>query len=280
MSTSKGDVKSFWNKNSCGEELYLQAKDASGYRNQLATRYRLEPFIPGFAEFDRFKGKNVLEIGVGLGADHQSFAEAGAILHGVDLTERAIEHTRNRFALLGLESNLRVGDAESLPFGDKQFDLVYSWGVLHHSPDTPQAIREVFRVLKPGGSARIMIYYKYSLVGFMLWLRYGLMRGRPFLSLKEVYSRYLESPGTKAYSIPEAEALFCDFSDVELSTVLTHGDLLSSAAGQRHRGICLSIARRIWPRWLIRSLFRKNGLFLLIKATRSDSLPTRGIESE
>ncbi len=78
------------------------------------------------------KGLKVLEVGVGLGADHQQFADAGAELYGIDLTEKAVEHTRKRLAYLGLESNLSVGDAEDLDFPDESFDLVYSWGVLHH----------------------------------------------------------------------------------------------------------------------------------------------------
>lgn len=269
--TEKESVHEFWNENSCGEQLYLSSEDQQGYANQLKERYRLEPFIPAFAEFSTCGGKQLLEIGVGLGADHQSFAEAGAVMHGVDLTERAISHTKRRFEILGLKSALRVGDAENLPFEKEQFDVVYSWGVLHHSPNTPSAIQEVLRVLKPGGSARIMIYYKYSLIGLMLWFRYGLMRFRPFMSLAEVYSKHLESPGTKAYTYREAEDLFEDFDDIEIDSVLTHGDLLTSAAGQRHRGPLLTIARRIWPRWFFKTFFGKNGLFLMIKATKSAS---------
>jgi ubiquinone/menaquinone biosynthesis C-methylase UbiE len=102
---------------------------------------------------------------VGLGADHQRFAEVGADLYGIDLTERAVEHTRRRLAMFGLASHLFVGDAEALSFPDGYFDVVYSWGVLHHTPDTPKAVSEMYRVLKPGGTARIMLYHKWSLVG-------------------------------------------------------------------------------------------------------------------
>ena len=89
-------------------------------------------------------------MGVGLGADHQRFAAAGARLTGVDLTERAIEHTRQRLAASGLSSQLQTADAENLPFANNSFDIVYSWGVLHHSPNTPKAVDEVWRVLRPG----------------------------------------------------------------------------------------------------------------------------------
>jgi len=210
----------------------------------------------------------VLEIGVGLGADHQRFAEAGAELWGIDLTERAVEHTRRRLAAFGLSSTIAVGDAEALDFPDESFDQVYSWGVLHHSPNTPKAIAEVWRVLKPGGRANIMIYHKWSMVGLMLWGRYALIGLRPWLSLTEVYARYLESPGTKAYSISEARKLFSAFKEVRIKTVLTHGDLLESGAGQRHQGVLLTLARKLWPRRLIQRFFPHAGLFMLIDAEK------------
>ncbi len=261
-------VHDFWDAASCGEGLYLDAADLDGYREQSRKRYILEPYIEEFADFSNCAGLSVLEIGVGLGSDHQRFAEHGAVLSGVDLTSRAVEHTKRRFAATNNSSKLSVGDAENLQFPDRSFDLVYSWGVLHHSPDTMGAISEVWRVLKPGGRAKIMIYNKFSVVGFMLWVRYGLMKFRPGLSLEKIYSNYLESPGTKAYSIKSARDMFSQFNDVSIRTVLTHGDLLESEAGQRHRGILLSVARYVWPRRIIRSLFPKSGLFMLIEARK------------
>ena len=151
MNDDKAQVHAFWDRASCGEELYLAGEGQDAYRAQAETRYALEPYIPDFAGFAVARGLRVLEIGVGLGADHQRFAEAGAELWGIDLTARAVEHTRRRLAAFGLASHLAVGDAERLEFPDETFDLVYSWGVLHHSPDTPKAIAEVRRVLKSGG---------------------------------------------------------------------------------------------------------------------------------
>jgi len=205
---------------------------------------------------------------VGLGADHQRFAEAGARLTGIDLTPRAVEHTRRRLALFGLSSDLSVGDAEALEFPDASFDVVYSWGVLHHSPDTPGAIDEVWRVLKPGGIARIMIYHTWSMIGIMLWVRYALLRLRPWTSMRTLYARHLESPGTKAYSIAEARWLMRRFESVRIRTVLTHGDLLSSGAGQRHGGPALTMARALWPRRLIQTMLPRAGLFMLIEARK------------
>jgi SAM-dependent methyltransferase len=266
MNDAKQAVHDFWNDASCGEQLLLEAADREGFRKQMALRYRLEPFIEGFADFEGARDLDVLEVGVGLGADHQRFAEAGARLTGIDLTERAVEHTQRRFELFGLRPDVRVADAEALPFADACFDLVYSWGVVHHSPDTPRAVDEIWRVLRRGGRAKLMIYHKHSLVGYMLWLRYAALAGRPWRSLADVYAHHLESPDTKAFTVPEARALFHRFTDVRISTVLTHGDLLESGAGQRHGGWLLSTARRVWPRRLLRRALPGHGLFMLIEA--------------
>lgn len=269
MEKLKLDVKEFWNEGSCGEELYFKgSNEMEAYNNQAAIRYSLEPYIIPFANFEDAKNKKVLEIGVGLGADHQKFAEAHAHLYGIDLTERAIQNTARRLSLFGLNSQLQVGDAERLDFCDNFFDIIYSWGVIHHSPDTPAAVKEIYRTLKPGGEARIMIYHKKSFVGYMLWIRYALFRLQPFTSLKEIYSKYLESPGTKAYSVKEAEELFNGYTSVSIETVLTHGDLLTSEAGQRHKGFFLTVARKLFPRFLVKKLFPGHGLFMLIKAKK------------
>jgi SAM-dependent methyltransferase len=267
-SNEKNLIRDFWDRASCGEELYLRSLDIEGYRAQSQQRYALEPFIEIFARFEEARDLKVLEIGVGLGADHQRFAEAGADLTGIDLTRRAVAHVARRFVAFGLPWKLVTGDAENLPFKDGTFDIVYAWGVIHHSPDTAQAAREILRVLKPGGHFRVMIYHTYSMVGAMLWLRYALLRLRPLTSLAEIYAKYLESPGTKAFTTEKATALFSGAEHVRVSKVLTHGDLLTSAAGQRHHGLLLTLARRIWPRALIRRLMPGFGLFLLIEGCR------------
>ena len=268
MMTSKEEVRKFWDDAACGEKLLLEDVALEGFRKQAGKRYALEPYIVPFADFNNVRGKKVLEVGVGLGADHQRFAESGAALTGIDLTPRAVNLTRQRFEKLGLESKLEVGDAENLIFEDNSFDVVYSWGVIHHSPDTKKAANEIYRVLRPGGACKVMIYHRYSLVGFMLWLRYALLRGRPLTSLDAIYANYLESPGTKAYSEAQARYLFAAFENVTIHIELTHGDLLTSQAGQRHQGTMLNIARLIWPRWLFRIFFPRNGLFMLVQATK------------
>jgi hypothetical protein len=102
----------------------------------------------------------------------------------------------------------------------------------------------------------------------MLWVRYALLGLRPWLSLREVYARYLESPGTKAYSIGEARALLAGFSEITTRIVLSHADLLEIAGRAAHQGGLLSLARRIWPRTLIRRFLPGLGLFMLIQARK------------
>jgi ubiquinone/menaquinone biosynthesis C-methylase UbiE len=262
-------VGAFWERASCGEVYADGTTERDRFEAQARARYEMEPFIFPFARFEEAAGRDVLEIGVGMGADHLEWARARPrTLTGVDLTERAVEHTRRRLSLYGFDARVRTADAERLPFADASFDIVYSWGVLHHTPNTPGAIDEVWRVLRPGGAARVMVYHTHSIVGYLLWARYGLLAGRPGRSLADVYASHLESPGTKAYTEDEARRLFARFSRVTTQVALSNGDLLEGAAGQQHQGAALSLARRVWPRGLIRRLAPRRGLFLMIDAVK------------
>jgi ubiquinone/menaquinone biosynthesis C-methylase UbiE len=272
----KEAVRDFWDRASCGEEAYALGEDERAQlETQARIRYELEPYLSPFAKFASARGKDILEIGVGMGADHLRWAQAQPhSLTGVDLTPRAVAITQARLAHARLTSALQVADAEALPFAANSFDGVYSWGVLHHSPNTPQAFREVARVLRPGGWARIMVYHTYSLTGLMLWARFALLRGRPFTSLASIYSQYLESPGTKAYTVREGRKL-CQQAGLEPMRVwvqLNHGDLLQGVVGQRHRagltGKVLAVAQRLWPRWFFTTFTPFLGLYLMIEAEK------------
>src|SRR5262249_29884415 len=125
-------------------------------------RYTKEWHIPAAADFAAARGLRVLEIGCGLGTDGAQFAKAGAPYTGVDLTEAAIALAQKRFQFCELPGTFRTADAENLDFADDSFDLVYSHGVLHHTPDTARAVQEVRRVLRPGGRAVVMLYHRNS----------------------------------------------------------------------------------------------------------------------
>ncbi|HVG18894.1 MAG TPA: class I SAM-dependent methyltransferase, partial [Blastocatellia bacterium] len=238
-----------------------------------AARYTLEPYILPFADFQSARGKSVLEIGVGAGADFQNWCEHASHVTGVDLTESAISLTRERMGLNSISQEkytLLTGDAENLPFEDNSFDLVYSWGVLHHTPNTRKAFEEVFRVLKPGGVVKAMIYHVPSWGGLMLYLRYGLARGNPNLTMKQAIFSHLESPGTKAYTLEEARSFLGEvgFSRIEVAAKLSLGDLLTLKPSSKYSSPVYKTAWRIYPRWLVRLMGDRYGLNLLIDATK------------
>ena len=129
----------------------------------LAHRYGMYPHIPVVAEFESFAGKKVLEVGVGQGVDHYMFAKNGAHLHGVDLTPKHCEITKLFLETFNLTSDIHNSDACELPFPDASFDHVYSCGVLLLIEKIDLAIAEIWRVLRPGGTATIMLYNKRSI---------------------------------------------------------------------------------------------------------------------
>jgi SAM-dependent methyltransferase len=203
------DVYEYWQAQSCGTVHAASPAGTRAYYAEIeAARYRLEPFIRSFAEFGRWRDDRVLEIGIGSATDFVSFARAGARLSGVDLTPAAAEHAKRRLQLEDLDANVAVSSGESLPYADASFDLVYSWGVIHHAEHPAKVVREARRVLAPGGEFRGMLYGRHSWVAFGLWLRHALMMGRPWRSLTDVVAEHMESPGTRAYTRGEIASLF------------------------------------------------------------------------
>lgn len=205
----KQEVKNYWNKAAYGTEFINLKKFSKEYFEAIEEfRYTIEPEIFAFAQFTRFHGKQVLEVGVGAGSDFLQWVRAGAVAYGIDLTEEAIAHVRHRLMLYNLHAHdVRIGDAESIPHPSNQFDLVYSWGVIHHSPNTQKSLDELIRVAKPGGQIKIMIYNRKSLFAFYQYLNHALLRGKPFKSFKRVLYFHQESLGTQAFTMAEAKQL-------------------------------------------------------------------------
>jgi SAM-dependent methyltransferase len=221
----KERVRAYWEAEPCNTDLASSPPGTKAFYDEVEReRYRVEPFIPAFAQFERWRDRDVLEIGVGLGTDFVRFVRAGARATGVDITRASVDAVRERLALEELDANVVVADAEALPFGDGSFDLVYSWGVLHHTPETRRAVEEVRRVLRPDGEARVMLYGRRSWVALRSWLRWAALRGRPWQSFSHVLATRIESPGTKAYTPRELRRLFDCFSDVELHPFVTAYD--------------------------------------------------------
>ena len=261
-------VAAHWEAEPCGTRD-LPPDDRRRFFAQLEReRYELEPYIRRFANFEAGRGKRVLEIGVGAGTDFVQWVRAGAIATGVDLTSRGVELTRERLALEGLSADVRQANAEALPFPDGSFDHVYSWGVLHHSPDTPRAIAEVHRVLRPGGTATVMIYHRHAWVPMTVWALHGPLKGRPSLSVSQAIAEHLESPGTKAYTRAEADRLFSAFADARIRTGLSHGDLLEMRPGAQYASGAYRVLWRLYPRWLVRALGDGWGTNLVVDARK------------
>ena len=249
----KERVRAFWQENPCGTK-FADAPPGSKKFYELVEehRYTKEWHIPAAAGFAQTNNLRVLEIGCGLGTDGAQFAKAGADYTGIDLTDAAVELSRRRFEISNLKGAFRTADAEQLDFPDNSFDLVYSHGVLHHTPDIERAIAEVHRVLKPGGRAVVMLYHRDSYnyrINISLLRRAGvhllkwnaglklvqLVTGEPESSLRE-HSRRLNSdnsylssqeflsqntdgagnPLARVFSRSEAARLFRNFSQTTL----------------------------------------------------------------
>src|SRR6266851_7293665 len=252
----KERVRAFWQAHPCGTKFSDAEMGTREFFERIeAHRYAKEWHIPEAANFAAARGLRVLEIGCGLGTDGAQFALAGANYIGVDLTEASVELARKKFELSGLRGEFRVADAENLDFADDSFDLVYSHGVLHHTPDTRQSVREIHRVLKPGGRAIVMLYHRGSYnyrIGIRVLRRAGAnllksesgikivnrLTGEPMESLRD-HARLLKAstnghvasdeflshstdgagnPLARVYSRREARELFKYFQKVELHT--------------------------------------------------------------
>ena len=289
----KERVRAFWQANPCG----VKFGDAPPGTRQFyelveAHRYTKEWHIPIAADFQSARGLKVLEIGCGLGTDGAQFAEAGANYTGVDLTEAAVALSRKRFELFDLQGKFQTADAEGLDFEDETFDLVYSHGVLHHTPDIEKAVREIHRILRPRGRAVVMLYHRGSYnyrVNISVLRRAGAhllkcepgirlvnkVTGEPIDSLRQ-HARLLKTekesylkpeeflsqntdgagnPLARVYSRWEARELFKDFSEVTLKTHFLDKRWLP-------------VIGRLLPRSLERRLAARWGWHLWIYATK------------
>ena len=246
---NKKNVKDFWTRNVCQADLPKAEKGSKEFFDEVegiryCYHYHLMPL------FDRMvseagAGSRLLEIGCGMGSDLLQLARRGFRVTGVDLTEAGIELAKKRFDIYGQQAELRVADAENLPFADSTFDVVYSFGVLHHTPDTPKSIKEVHRVLKAGGKAYIMLYYRPSLNYLAHYLT-----GVPFDGSKRD-----KCPVERAYNKCEIREMFADFGSVSIGI-----DYLF--------GTGWGIVNTVTPKFLHRLLGRVVGWHAMIEAAK------------
>jgi len=228
LELEKQHAREQWTNDPCGSTYVRDQELGTREFFEAVEQHRYSeyaPWMPEVMEFQNFAGSDLLEIGCGMGTDLLQFARGGAHCTGVDITPRSIEITRHRFALYNQTGSFLLSDAEHLPFLPESFDVVYSNGVLHHTPDTQGSIDEVHRVLRKGGTAKIMVYHRNSLNYWVeIVARRGLL-GAEFLrgrSAEEIMSRVIECsehdarPLVKVYSRKQALKLFRRFADVHI----------------------------------------------------------------
>lgn len=218
----KASMQAHWGASPCGSNTADERLRGREYFDEIERhRYRTHPWLLEAIQGFNIAGKDVLEIGFGMGTDHLAMARRGGNMHGIDFTPRNLEVTRERFALYGQSSELRTGDAENLPYPDGSFDFVYSFGVIHHSPDTTRIVSEIRRVLRPGGRCFVAVYHRNSV--FFFWAVFGvqyLLHGGWLRRTLEQQISLIEYPNTsedlvvRLFRRDEFAAIFRDFRDV------------------------------------------------------------------
>lgn len=208
-------VRAYWNRRPCNIRHSNKPVGTRAYFDEVeARKYFVEPHIPGFAEFERWRGKKVLEIGCGIGTDSINFARAGAHVTVIDLSDESLELCKERFQVFGLKAHFYAGNAEHLSeiVPPEKYDLIYSFGVIHHTPHPEQVFEQLKQYCKPGTELRIMLYTKWSWKVFWIILGYG--KGA-FWRTDELVRTYSEaqtgSPITYYYSFNGVRHLMHDF---------------------------------------------------------------------
>jgi 2-polyprenyl-3-methyl-5-hydroxy-6-metoxy-1,4-benzoquinol methylase len=213
-------VRAYWNRRPCNIRHSTKPIGSREYFDEVeARKYFVEPHIPKFAEFERWRGKKVLEIGCGIGTDSINFARAGAEITVVDLSDESIDLCKKRFEVFGLKGNFYSGDAEHLSefLPVEKYDLVYSFGVIHHTPHPERVFEQIKLYCKPETELRVMLYSKWSWKALWILAIYG--KGA-FWRADELVRTYSEaqtgSPVTFSYSFDGVRRLMHDYDVVKI----------------------------------------------------------------
>jgi 2-polyprenyl-3-methyl-5-hydroxy-6-metoxy-1,4-benzoquinol methylase len=189
------NVKDYWNARPCNVRHSTAEIGTEEYFDQVeARKYFVEPHIPGFAEFERWQGKNVLEIGCGIGTDTINFARAGATVVAVDLSSESLALAKRRADIFGVSDKIRFFEANAEELSKyvppQNFDLVYSFGVIHHSPSPESIVEEVSKNFTSKGSTlKLMVYHRRSWK--VLWM--ALQENIHFAGLDQTIAKHSEA---------------------------------------------------------------------------------------
>ena len=268
FSQKKESVPAHWNRTPCGSGRYLDEYEPGTldfFDAVRRSRYQVtDRWIPRTVDFASARGGRVLEIGFGMGSDLLSWAEGGAEVHGIDVTEEHLRLARLNFELHGRKADLKFGDAAMIAFPDNHFDVVYSNGVLHHTPETVRCIGEAWRVLKPGGRLILALYHRWSAYHLVTLLLYrGILRGElrrlgydGLLATIEYGADGIDrKPLVKLYGRRQLRHILGDFCDVRICV--------------RHfRGEHLPIVGRLVPQFIERLIEPWFGWYVVAFATK------------
>ena len=265
------DVRRYWDARPCNIRHSPKPVGSREYFDEVeARKYFVEPHIPAFAEFARWRDKRVLEVGCGIGTDSISFARAGAHLTAVDLSSESLRVAEQRAEMMGVADRIRFLEANaeelSSTLDGEQFDLVYSFGVVHHTPHPERALAQMRALAAPGGTMKLMVYHRRSWKVF--WILALRERGR-FWRADELIAKHAEAetgcPVAYAYTRREARQLVERAGFRVRSVAVDHIFPYRVADYVQYRYVREPYFRWLPDRWF-RALERRFGWHMLITA--------------
>ncbi len=241
-------VRNFWNKRPCNVRHSAKKLASSEYFSEITNRrYKVEPHIKEFADFEKYEGKKVLEIGCGIGTDAEQFVKAGAQYTGIDLSDESVKLTKERLP----GANVMVANIEEW-CSDQKYDLIYSFGVLHHTPNIHNALCNIRKMLSPGGELKIMMYATNSWKNAMISM--GL----------DQYEAQSGVPVANTYTMEQIKTLLSDFNLTISKRHIFRYSIPEYKMGQ----YVFSFPWNYVPAWGYYILERLMGWHLLITASR------------
>jgi len=265
-------VARYWDARPCNIRHSLEPVGTRRYWEEVeARKYFVESHIPAFAEFEWWRGRRVLEVGCGVGTDTISFLRNGAYVTAIDCSYRAVALTQRRALTFEVMRNLRCSrrDIEACEFvaSEYYFDLVYAFGVLHHTPNPLRALFNIRHAIRSDGTLKVMLYHRRSWKVLTILLRHG-WRWRG--DLDELVAHYSEAqpdcPIARTYTKRSARRLL-ESGGFEVTEMrVAHIFPWRIRDYVRHRYL-----KVWWFRWMPARLFawleRRVGWHLLITAT-------------